>query len=103
LRFQNQEKFANIWLVLTIQIVMPAGCTTLLLSAETKQGKSMQWGEAFKEKCLRKSQRYQSSLKEEKSLCKLNSLTFAAKKPQPLSEIWIEKGNWRKLLYTAFT
>jgi hypothetical protein len=24
--------------------------------------------------------------------CKLNSLTFAAKKPQPLYEIWIEKG-----------
>jgi hypothetical protein len=38
----------------------------------------------FKEKCLRKAQRYQSSLNEEKSLCKLNSLTFAAKKPQPL-------------------
>jgi hypothetical protein len=46
----------------------------------------------FKEKCLRKAQHYQSFLNEEKSLCKLNSLTFAAKKPQPLCENWIEKG-----------
>jgi hypothetical protein len=38
----------------------------------------------FKEKCLRKAQHYQSSSKEEKALCKLNLLTFAAKKPQPL-------------------
>jgi hypothetical protein len=34
LRFQNQEKFADIWLVLTIQIVMPVGYTILLLSAK---------------------------------------------------------------------
>jgi hypothetical protein len=39
LRFQNQEKFANIWLVLTIQTVMPVGYTILLLSAENKVGK----------------------------------------------------------------
>ncbi len=39
LRFQNQEKFANIWLVLTIQTVMPVGYTILLLSAENKAGK----------------------------------------------------------------
>ncbi len=38
----------------------------------------------FKEKCLGKAQHYQSSLKEEKALCKMNSLTFTAKKPQPL-------------------
>ncbi len=38
----------------------------------------------FKEKCLRKAQHYQSSLKEEKALYIMNSLTFAAKKPQPL-------------------
>jgi hypothetical protein len=55
LRFQNQEKFANIWLVLTIQIVMPVGYTILLLSAETKQGKSMQWGESFLGKMSQKS------------------------------------------------
>jgi hypothetical protein len=29
LRFQNQEKFANIWLVLAIQTVMPVGFTYL--------------------------------------------------------------------------
>jgi hypothetical protein len=46
----------------------------------------------FKEKCLRKAQRYQSSLKEQKSLCKLNSQTLAAKKPQPLCEILIGNG-----------
>jgi hypothetical protein len=95
LRFQNQEKIANIWLVLTIQIVMPVGYTILLLSAEMrKQSRENQCNGAsrFKEKCLRKAQRYQSSLNEEKSLCRLNSLTFAAKKPQPLCEIWIEKG-----------
>ncbi len=70
---------------------MPVGWTILLMSAETKQGKSMQWGESFNKKCLRKAQCYQSSLNEEKSLCKVNSLTFAAKKPQPLCEIWIER------------
>jgi hypothetical protein len=39
LRFQNQEKFANIWLVLTIQTIIPVGYTILLLSAENKAGK----------------------------------------------------------------
>ncbi len=33
LRFQNQEKLANIWLVLAIQTVMPVGYTILPLSA----------------------------------------------------------------------
>ncbi len=49
----------------------------------------------FQEKCLRKAQHYQSSLKEKKALCKLNSLT-TIKKPQPLMWNWIEKGDGRK-------
>ncbi len=31
MRFQNQEKFANIWLVLTIQTDMPVGFTIVPL------------------------------------------------------------------------
>jgi hypothetical protein len=37
LRFQNQEKFANIWQVLTIPTVMPVGFTILLLHAKTSR------------------------------------------------------------------
>jgi hypothetical protein len=44
LRFQNQEKFANIWLVLAIQTVMPVGYTILLLSAN--QSRENQCNEA---------------------------------------------------------
>ncbi len=75
---------------------MPVGYTILLLSAETKQENQCNEASRFKEKCLRKAQRYQSSLNEEKSLCKLNSLTFAAKKPKSLCEIWIKKGMGQK-------
>jgi hypothetical protein len=39
------------------------GLHYLTFVCETKQGKSMQWGESFKEKCFRKAQRYLSSLK----------------------------------------
>jgi hypothetical protein len=46
----------------------------------------------FKEKCLRKAQHFQSSLKEEKALCKLNSLTLPPKNHNLLCEICIEKG-----------
>ncbi len=46
----------------------------------------------FKEKCLRKAQHYQSSLKEEKSLCKMNSLTLPPKNHNLFCETWIEKG-----------
>jgi hypothetical protein len=41
--------------MLTFQTVMPVGCTVFLLSAETKQGKSMQWGESFYGKMSQKS------------------------------------------------
>jgi hypothetical protein len=50
LHFQNQEKFANIWLVLTIQTVMPVGFTILLLYAENKQRNQRNGASRFKEK-----------------------------------------------------
>ncbi len=68
LRFQNQEKLANIWLVLTTQTVMPVGFTILLLYAENKQRNQRNGASHFMEKCLREAQHYQSSLKEEKVL-----------------------------------
>jgi hypothetical protein len=61
LRFQNQEKFADIWLVHTIQTVMPVGFTILLLYTENKQRNQCNGASGFKEKCLRKAQHYQSS------------------------------------------
>ncbi len=77
-------EICNIWLVLTIHTVMPVGYTILLLSAENKQRNQRNGASPFKEKCLRKAQHYQSSLKEEKALCKLNSLTLP---PLPLLEV----------------
>jgi hypothetical protein len=46
-----------------------------------KQSRENQYNGAsrFNEKCLRKAQHYQSSLKEEKTLCKLNSITLPPK------------------------
>jgi hypothetical protein len=55
LRFQNQEKFTNIWLAPTIQTVMPVGFTILLLYARNKAEKSTQRGESFKGKMSQKS------------------------------------------------
>jgi hypothetical protein len=60
----------------------------------TKQGKSMQKGESgFKKNCLRKAQHYQSSLKEKKSLCKLNSLTW----PPKNHNLFVKFGSKREL------
>ncbi len=82
----NDEKpgeIANIWLELTIQTVMPVGSTILLFYAENKQRNQCNGASRFKEKCLRKVQHYQSSLKEEKPL-QFEFTNIAAKKPQPL-------------------
>jgi hypothetical protein len=83
LRFQSQGKFADIWLVLTIQTVMPVDFTILLLYAENKQRNQRNGVSGIKEKCLRKAQHYQSSLKEEKPL-QFEFTNIAAKKLQPL-------------------
>jgi hypothetical protein len=50
----------------------------------------------FKEKCLRKAQHYQSSLKEEKALCKLNSLTLPPKNHNLFREIGSKRGMGEK-------
>ncbi len=92
LRLQNQEKFANIWLVLKIQTVMPVGFTILLLYAENKQRNQWNGASSFKEKCPRKAQHYQSSLKEEKPL-QFEFTNIAAKKNQDLfCEIGVKRG-----------
>jgi hypothetical protein len=96
LHFQNREKFANIWLVLTIQIVMPMGFTILLLYAENKAKNQCNGASRFKEKCLRKAQHYQSSLKEEKALCKLNSLLLPPKNHNLFCEIGSKRGREKK-------
>jgi hypothetical protein len=79
--------------VLAIQTVMPAGYTILLLSA--KQSRENQCNEASclkKKKCIRRAQRYLSALKCGEVPLQIEFTTFAAKKPQPLCETWIEKG-----------
>jgi hypothetical protein len=78
--------------VLAIQTVMPLGYAILLLSAKQSRENQCNGASRFKKNVSEKLSVINPLLKEEKSLCKLNSLTFAAKKPQPLCEIWIEKG-----------
>ncbi len=58
----------------------------------------MQRGESSKEKCFRRAQRYLSALKCGEVPLKIEFTTFAAKKPQPLYETWIEKGLEKKEL-----
>ncbi len=79
LHFQNQEKFVNIWLVLTIQIVMPVGFTYLTFVREKQAEKSMQWGTLFWGILSHKTQHYWSSLKEEKPLQLLIPHTLSPK------------------------
>jgi hypothetical protein len=71
---------------------MPVGYTILLLSAENKQRNQHNGASRFKEKCLRKAQHYQSSFKEEKALCKVNSLTLPPNNHNLFCEIESKKG-----------
>jgi hypothetical protein len=73
LRFQTQEKFADIWLVLTIQTVIPADFAFV---CKNKQGNHCNWHNSFKELHVRKVQHYPSTLKEEKPLQFLIPLTL---------------------------
>jgi hypothetical protein len=50
----------------------------------------------FKEKCLIKAQHYQSSLKEEKALCKLNSLTLPPKTTTSFVKLDRKRGTGEK-------
>jgi hypothetical protein len=54
LRFQNQEKFANIWLVLAIQTVMPMGYTILLLTAKQSRENQCNGASRFNKKVSEK-------------------------------------------------
>jgi hypothetical protein len=82
-------------LVLAIQTVMPVGYTILLFSA--KQSRENQCNEASR---LKKNVSEELSviypLEMRRSPFAIEFATFAAKKPQPLCEIWIEKGNGEK-------
>ncbi len=90
---RNLQTFG--WCLQFIQLCLWAALSYFCLR---KQSRENQYNGAsrFKEKCLRKAQHYQSSLKEEKALFKMNSLTFAAKKPQPLLWKSDRKGGGRK-------
>ncbi len=74
---------------------MPVDFTILLLYAENKQRNQRNGVSGIKEKCLRKAQHYQSSLKEEKPL-QFEFTNIAAKKLQPLLWNRMEKGGGRK-------
>jgi hypothetical protein len=75
---------------------MPVGYTILLLYAENKQRKQHNGASRFKEKCLRKAQHYQSSFKEEKALCSLNSLTLPPNNHNLFCEIGSIRGAGEK-------
>ncbi len=85
LHFQTQEKFADIWLVLTIQTVIPVGLCYLIFVCENKQGNHCNWHKSFKELRLRRVQHYLSSLKEEKTLAVLIPLTLL---PKTTTSLW---------------
>jgi hypothetical protein len=61
-----------------------------------KQKNQRNGASRFKEKCLRKAQHYQSSLKEEKALCKMNSLTLPPKNHNLFCEIGSKRGREKK-------
>jgi hypothetical protein len=84
LLFQNQEKFANIWLVLTIQTVMPVGYTILLLSAENNAGKINATGRVVLRKMSQKSSALSILFEGGEGLLQIVFTNIAAKKPQPL-------------------
>jgi hypothetical protein len=68
LRFQTQEKLANIWQVLTIQTFIHVGFCYLTFVHRNTQRNQYNGANLFKEICLRKAQYYRFSLKEEKPL-----------------------------------
>ncbi len=86
LRFQIQEKFGDMCLVLTIRTVIPIGLCSLTFVCKNKQGNHCNWHKSLKELRLRKVQHYLSSLKEEKTLAVFDPTDIVAKKPQPLCE-----------------
>jgi hypothetical protein len=57
----------------------PWASLSYFCTRKTKQKNQCNGASRFKEKCLRKAQHYQSSLKEEKALCRLNSPTLPPK------------------------
>ncbi len=75
-------------------------CPWALLSyfcmRKTKQKNKCNGMSSFKEKCLRKAQHYQSSLKEEKALWKLNLLTLPPINHNLFCEIVSKKGAGEK-------
>jgi hypothetical protein len=78
LRLQTQEKFANIWQVLSVQTVIPEGFCSLTFVCKTSREINTT-RKSFKEICLRKAQHYRSSLKEEKPLQFMIPLTLLPK------------------------
>jgi hypothetical protein len=96
LRFQHQEKFANVWQVLKIQTVMPVGFCYLTFVRENKQRNQHNGASRFKETCLRKAQHYRSSLKEEKPLQFMIPLTLLPKYHNLFCEERLERGREKK-------
>jgi hypothetical protein len=79
LRFQTQDKFEDIWLVLTIQTVTPVGFCFLTFACENKQGNHCNWHIPFKERVSEKFSIIYPLLNEEKTLAVLVPLTLLLK------------------------
>jgi hypothetical protein len=75
LRFQTQEKFANIWLVLTIQTVIPVGLCYLTFVCENKHENHYKWRERSALSIL---------FEGGETLAVFDPTDIVAKKPQPL-------------------
>ncbi len=89
---RNLQKFG--W-CLQFKQLCPGASLSYFCTQKTKQKNQRNGASRFKEKCLRKAQHYQSSLKEEKALCKLNSLTLPPKNNNLFCEL-DRKGGGRK-------
>jgi hypothetical protein len=96
LRFQTQEKFANIWQVLTIQTVTPIGLCYLTFVCENKQGKHYNWSESFKEGSSQKSSALSILFEGGETLAVFDPTDIVAKKPQPLQGAAVFLGKYTR-------
>jgi hypothetical protein len=84
LRFQTQEKFANIWQVLSVQTVIPLGFCYLTFVCENKQGNQYKM-RIFQGNLSRKSSALSILFEGGETLAIYDLTDIVAKKPQPLA------------------
>jgi hypothetical protein len=93
LHFQNQKKFENIWLVLTIHA---CGLHYLTFLRGKQAEKSTQLGESFQGKMSQKSSALSILFEGGEGPCNLNSQTLPPNNHNLFCEIGLKKGEREK-------